>query len=296
MMAKIQRVRRWTWARRITAVAFLLVLFLGRFEWFPWIKGSTSATRLFGILWLADPMAALEVTVATRQFYAPLLLAGGLLLLFYALLGRVFCGWVCPLGLLLDLNDEWRGRLLRWLSRRGVNLPEIMLSRRVKYWLLALSFILSIVVGLPVFQLVSPINVLTRSLVFAPATGLLLIGGILILELLSRRAWCKALCPLGAFYSLVGRSGFWRVRIDYSRTFAERPCRLCDRRCPMGIELVEEHILSGKPTIDDMECTRCGTCVEVCPRGSLRMGIEIPSPLSLRKHVPAGVHNRYDPS
>jgi len=280
---RIRRLRRWTWAHRTTAAVFLLVLVLGRFDWFPWIKGSTAATRLFGFLWLADPMAALEVTLATRQFHGALVVAAGLLLIFYALVGRAFCGWVCPLGLLLDLNDDLRERLRRRRRRRGWRLPEVRLPLDTKYWLLALGLVLSAVARLPAFQLASPINILARGLVFAPGPGLLLVAGIVALEYVSRRAWCRALCPLGAFYSLVGHFGYVLVMVDQEKEQAGKACSLCTLHCPMGIRVLEDHIQRGKLTVDDPECTRCGSCLDPCPRGSLRLGLNLPGNVAGRR-------------
>lgn len=274
LKSKIQN-SPWTWTHRLTAALFLLILILGRFDWFPWLKGSTAATRLFGLLRLADPLAGLEATLATRHLHEPLLLAGGILLVLYVLLGRVFCGWLCPLGLLLDLNDEVRERVQRWLRRRGRRLPDLRFPPRSQYWLLGLAVGPSLVAQLPAFQLVSPINVLARALIFAPGPELLLVGGILALEYLSRRGWCRSLCPLGAFYSLVGRLGIVRVLVDRQRPKPQ--CRLCMRRCPMGIRVMEEHVLAGHTAVTDPECTRCGVCVDACRSGVLRLGVVMPS-------------------
>ena len=62
----VRRFRRWTWARRVTAGAFLALLVLGALPWFPWVKGSMTATPWFGVVPLVDPLAALEVTLASR--------------------------------------------------------------------------------------------------------------------------------------------------------------------------------------------------------------------------------------
>lgn len=228
-------------------------------------------------------MAAVEVMLATRQLHGPLLLAAGLLLVFYALMGRVFCGWICPLGLLLDLNDDVRWWLRRRLGRWGWRLPEVRLPLGAKYWLLALGLGLSLVARLPVFQLVSPINILARALIFAPGPGLLLVGGIVALEYVSRRAWCRALCPLGAFYSLAGHFGRVLVFVNQQREQARKACRLCTLRCPMGIRVLEDHIQRGKLAVDDRECTRCGSCMDPCPRGSLRLGLKLPGCASGRR-------------
>ncbi len=271
-----RRIRRWTWAHRVTAAFFLLILVLGRFDWFPWFKGSTAATRLFGILWLADPMAALEVSLATRSTHPPLLIAAGLLIIFYTLVGRAFCGWVCPLGLLLDLNAGLVERLRHWLRRWGRRLPEVHLPAGTKYWLLGLAFGLSLVARLPAFQVISPINILARAFIFAPGPELLLVGAIVLLEVFVPHGFCRALCPLGAFYSLVGRFGLVRVRIDHKRE-GKAHCHLCTLHCPMGIRVMEDHTLAGRQAIADPECTRCGACIDACPRKVLQLGLGLGS-------------------
>lgn len=269
---KFRHIRRWTWAHRATAALFLLLLILGRFDWFPWIKGSLSATRVFGSAWLADPMAALEIFLATQTLPEGLLIATGFLFVFYALIGRAFCGWVCPLGLVLDLNDDLRAGLNRSLRRRGLRLSEIRVPGSTKYTLLALALILSFVARLPAFQLVSPINILSRAFIFAPGGELILVAGIIALEYISPRVWCRAICPLGAFYSLLGRFGRLRVTIDQARENAGRGCGLCTIKCPMGIRVMEDHTQVGKASVGDMECTRCGACIDPCPRTSLSLG------------------------
>ena len=65
-MARRGGFRRWTWMRRSTAAIFLMLLILGCFHWFPWFKGSTTATITLDLMPLADPLAAVEVMLASR--------------------------------------------------------------------------------------------------------------------------------------------------------------------------------------------------------------------------------------
>jgi len=240
------------------------------------IKGSTSATRVLDILDLADPLGALEVFLASRHVHLTLLLAGGILFVFYAILGRAFCGWVCPLGLLLELNHSLREWIRRRLRRKRIRLPNYQLPKQTKYWVLGIALVLSLLTRVPAFQVLSPINILTRNLVFGPGWGILLVVAIVAVEYVSERVWCRALCPLGAFYSLVGRFSPVRVRIDHEKERGGPQCGLCNLRCPMGIAIVEKHVREGKDSIDDPECTRCGTCVDYCLRGSLQLGVTMP--------------------
>ena len=74
-----RRVPRWALARRATALAFLALLGLGAKAGGTWLVGSTSATTAFGVVPFVDPLAALEVTLATREWMPTVWLgAGGL--------------------------------------------------------------------------------------------------------------------------------------------------------------------------------------------------------------------------
>ncbi len=266
-------IRWWTWARRICAGTFLALLVLGQFPWFPWFKGSTTSASLFGTLQLADPLAALEVTLAARRVETSLLLAAGLLVVLYALLGRAFCGWICPLGLLLDLNDGVRRRVRRLLERIGLRLPELRLPSKTKYFLLGLALGVSLMLSVPAFQIVSPINIFAWAVIFNPGPEWLLLIGIVVVEFFSRRLWCRALCPLGALYSLIGRFAPLRVRVNPEQAGAAH-CADCTASCPMGIRVMEDYAEPAKPSVSDPECIRCGSCVDACPSGLLRLGVK----------------------
>ena len=46
---------------------------------------------------------------------------------------------------------------------------------------------------------------------------------------------------------------------------------------PMGIEVKTRHVGAGQPTLDDPECTRCGTCVDGCLGEILSLGFAAPN-------------------
>jgi len=180
-------------------------------------------------------------------------------------MGPVFCGWICPLGLLLDLNQWIRRRVLGRNTKRGWHAP-----RALRYGVLGLIVGVALVGRIPLFQTLSPINILGWSLIFGLAPGLIVVAAIALAEWFAPRLWCRSLCPPGALYSLIGRFAPLRVRIhpDESR----RPCFQCSRACPMGIAVVEEYTLMGKLAVDDQDCTRCGDCIDVCPKSTLKLG------------------------
>lgn len=277
MMGHLRSRFRWGWARRSTAVVFLGLLFLGRFDWFPWLKGTTTATTVCHVLPFADPLAATEVMLATQSIQLELLLGAVTLLAFGALVGPVFCGWVCPLGLLLDLNDVLRQRVANRIHRTGWSLPEMDAPSGLRCGILALILGFSTVAQLPVFQILSPINMVSWAVVFFAWHGLWLVAAIAILEYVAPRIWCRSLCPLGAVYSLIGR--FARLRVYIRADEADKArCGQCTLYCPMGIRVMEDYVLPGRPGVDHPDCTRCGECVDRCPPGILRMGLRCTNP------------------
>jgi ferredoxin-type protein NapH len=261
----------WTWLHRASAASFLLLLWLGRFDWFPYFKGSAVSTKLFGVVFFTDPLAALEVMLASFRFTTTLVIAAAILIVLYAFLGRAFCAWFCPLGLLLELNAELRSWLNHFLRRYKTHLPAITVPRSAKYVLLLVTLLLSLVTRLPVFQLLSPINIFARAIIFGADAALLIVIVIVVLEYVAPRAWCISLCPLGAFYSLLGRWSPLRIQIDQARERSGKMCGLCTHHCPIQIQVLEDHIKQGKNSVDDPECMRCGMCLDGCPRQSLSL-------------------------
>lgn len=266
----------WTWTHRAVQAIFLLALVWGASDTFWYLQGSIAATRLLDWISLADPLAAMEITLARRAFSPTLWMAAGLILLLYLVLGRAFCAWACPLGLILDLNDTLRTYVNRKLRRYRYKLPQISINKNVKYWVLFVTLLLSFLTALPVFLLISPINILSRALIYGGTAAIWLVGALVVLEWFAPRIWCKAICPLGAFYSLTGRFSPVQVKIDQAKEQAGKQCRLCTYHCPMGISVVDDHINQGHTSINDGECARCGVCIDACPRGSLSIGLKRP--------------------
>ena len=89
----------------------------------------------------------------------------------------------------------------------------------------------------------------------------LLFGALVIaLPLLTKkRTQCAFFCPFGAFQSLFNKTSVFDVKIDKTRC---TPCVLCQKSCPT-MALTEESIARGETL---MSCTKCGACVDACPK------------------------------
>lgn len=245
---------------RLAVQVGMLGLFLLPLAGVPYIAGTLASSRFFGVA-LTDPVSAAEAMLAAGRVWWPLALSAGLVAAVYLVLGRAFCAWVCPLGALL----EWVGRLLRarreplWLQQVR---PEAILAG-----LLAGSVLL----GIPLFQLLSPVNLVVRSVVFGLGLEVLLVAAVVLVDaVLGKKAWCRHFCPLGAFYGLLGRAAPLRIKLERS---ACNHCGVCVTRCPMGAGVLAPAVggrgpAEAKPDL----CTRCGDCVGACPHGALAFG------------------------
>ena len=260
--------KMWIWRylilRRFSQFTILL-LFFATFHWGwtlwgqPVLTGNLSGSKFLGVVPMADPFAVLQIFVAQYMLDSEVLIGAAVILALYALLaGRAFCSWVCPLNMVTDLAS--------WLRRRFDVRDVFRLSRNTRYLVLGAALVLSAITGVAAFEWVSPIAMFHRELIFGIGMGWMAILGVFVFELfILKHGWCGHLCPLGAFYSLVGgRTAQLKVHFDKDTC---THCGECTMICP------EPQVLNlkraGKLGTVGSECTNCGRCTPVCPEGSL---------------------------
>jgi ferredoxin-type protein NapH len=265
------RVWRFTIARRIVQFGVLLAFF-GTVHWGwslfgrPLLAGNLSAAKLAGVLPLGDPFAVLQMLLARHWLANEVLIGSAVTLGAYALLGgRVFCAWVCPMNVVADAAFWLRGKLGPAAGGDALRVPS-----QTRYVVMALALLLSAVGGVAAFEWFSPVAMLHRELIYGAGLGLTAALGIFLLDALAiRHGWCGHLCPLGAFWSSVGRAG--QVKVAFDDATCTR-CGDCVKVCPeprvlhFGQAAASGMIASG-------ECTNCGRCVAICPEASLRFAL-----------------------
>lgn len=225
--------------------------------------------------------------------------------------GRIFCGWICPLGTLNNIV----GSLKKWKVNAG--------SRdwyRVKYYVLifiiASSFFTMQLVGI-----MDPISLLIRSFslsvyplfnysvraffdtlytlnpkgIVNASEGIysllkktilsfqqpffnqgIFIGVlfflILGLNLIERRFWCRYLCPLGGLLGILSRFSFLKRSVSEGCT----SCGMCASVC-QGNAFPDK-----KEEWRDSECLYCWNCDDACPQNAVSFGF-------FRKRSAAGI-------
>ncbi len=231
-------------------------------------RGGPWSVKL-GRITMTDPLAGAESIVASKKFNKTLMISLLIPILASMLLGRVFCSWVCPMNLLLEMTDKLR-RVLGFLE---ITPQDVHFSRSTKYILLGVGLSLTAFLAVPVLGYIYPPAIINREahdfifgifdraeintygLWFGGLTWMsLIIGGIVLFEVLvSRRWWCRHVCPGGALYSLLGYSRPVRVVLDKPAcTF----CTDCVEVCPVGLNPMKNEM--------GIECDNCGVCISHC--------------------------------
>lgn len=266
---------RWLLMRRLSQLGVLALFMAG--PWFGWwlVKGNLSYSLTLGTVPLTDPLVLLQSLLTGHVPARNALVGVVIVLLFYALVGgRVFCAWVCPVNVVTDAASALRRKLD---IRGGGEMP-----RKTRYWILALILVLAATTGSIVWELVNPVTMLPRGLVFGMGAGWLLIAAIFLFDLfVMKRGWCGHLCPVGAFYSLLGQWSL--VRLTASKRDACNNCLDCFAVCPeqQVIRMPLKGAAKGvSPIILSRDCSNCGRCIDVCSKDVFTFGTRFTSPVS----------------
>ena len=280
--------------RRIRQAAQIasFVLFMVLFAWAVYLGRSPLPSDLF---YRFDPLIAATAMLAGRVIKAGLLYSL-ITLTASVLFGRVWCGWICPFGSLLE-----------WLSPRFVK-GKVSEQWRVVKFLLFFFLIFAAILGNQSGVFLDPISMLTRTMttVLWPGLRFLVYGlesflyqfdflwpaldalnanillplfqgieSVFIASLpvflffaivvafnrIAERFWCRYLCPLGGFLGLVSRLAIIRREVTSDCISCDR----CSRVCPTGTIDAEKSYAS-----DPAECTVCYDCAAECPVDAIK--------------------------
>ena len=188
------------------------------------VKGNLNYSYTLNFLPLTDPYVALQSLLTGHVPETLGLIGVAVVLVFYLLVGgRVYCSWVCPINVVTDAAGWLRDRL-------GIK-GGSSLSRNTRYWILAMTLLGSALTGVVLWELVNPVSMLHRGLIFGLGAAWTVVIAVFLFDLfVMTRGWCGRLCPVGAFYSLLGR---WSpLRISAPQRAACNDCMDCFEVCP----------------------------------------------------------------
>lgn len=276
--------------RRLSQILFLLffiVLFL--LARYPY-EGNMPldlGLRFSPLIPLFDFIAQLRIT----WIFWP----GLVVLVLTPFLGRIFCGWICPLGTSIDIASK----IIKSPNNRGKNLHK---WRQLKFSLLVGTLLLA-VFSIHLWGYLDPLSIFNRALtvVFYPLFTLgseqsllalstlawledpayavydtyklflmpepqafyqqifwiaLFIGAIFAAEKISRRFWCRYMCPAGALLGFLSQFRFLERVVGESCP----ACNRCQTDCKMNAIPAGDLTKTSK-----VECIQCFSCAQVCP-------------------------------
>ena len=212
--------------------------------------------------WLSP---AVPLQGAAEGVVAGSLIVFALLFVQSLLLGRLFCGWVCPAGGLQELTALVRKRPV---NRRRVNWIKYLV------WVPWLATVVFLFIRAGGVKRVDPLYLTWHGISVADwhaAVVALIVLVVLFLPalLVGRRASCHTLCWMAPFM-IAGR---W-IRNQFAwpalRLATEKDrctsCGTCTKACPMSID-VTGYVQRG--SLECSDCILCGSCVDACPRRAI---------------------------
>lgn len=256
---------RWLLLRRLAQLGILALFLLGPLAGIWIVKGNLASSVTLDVLPLTDPYVLLQGLAAGEVMTGSALIGAAIVLLFYALLGgRVYCSWVCPVNMVTDAAAWLRTRL----GLRGGRTPP----RTLRYWLLGTTFVVALATGSIAWELVNPVSMLHRGLIFGAGLAWAVVLAVFLFDLLvSPRGWCGHVCPVGAFYALVGVRSL--LRVSAAKSTQCNDCTDCYRVCPEPQVIPPALKGSGTPVILSAECTNCARCIDACSRDVFRFAL-----------------------
>ena len=247
-----------------------------------------------------DPLLVLMTSISERIVLPGAMLSLGMLAL-TLLLGRFFCGWACPLGTSIDMAGALRRRRTALTETQNRTFRKIKfcifavigivaISGRQVAWVFDPIVLMARFVSL---NLIPTVAIILNKIFMALIRDLRLEGAVsdlyhalkpailgvkteyfshagMILayflavvgaSLAIQRLWCRGLCPLGAFYALVGRLAPLHRVVDMCKE-----CGRCSKVCRTGA------IRDDLRRYDQGECILCMDCIYTCPVHGTRFG------------------------
>jgi len=162
--------------------------------------------------------------------------------------GRLFCGWICPMGTLLRFQT-YIFRKLRIKRKYG----NSTVLKQIVRWFVLLLIIMTLII--------------TRQRgIHIPLLPYMTAAAVLLTFFLDESFWHRSLCPFGTLLSVSAKPSRNKVAIDKENCIR---CGKCEKVCPSQSISIDEQ---GKRQNFHSECLTCRACISVCPTGAIKYG------------------------
>ncbi len=256
------------------------------------------------------PLGALGTMLASKTLVPHAVISLIIAIVAIFLLGRAFCGWICPVPVVSKLrtafsrpesakkadvdaaaedSDKAEGAakplsakekaMLKGACHNHVCKPEDR-PNNSRNLVLGGALLSAAIFGFPVFCLICPIG-LTFALVFVLIAlfgsgdvtwSVVAIPVLLAVEVVFFRKWCSHICPLSALMSLIGKvNRTFRPQVNEEKCVENTKGATCGK-CA---QVCEQGIDPRHPELGSSwsECTRCGECIKVCPGNAIKLAV-----------------------
>jgi len=247
--------RRWRVlvARGSLQVSIIVLIAVG--PWFGLANGSICTLTIGGIT-LSCPLGFLQGSAGASTILIGIIGAIAIPILIALLVGRIFCGWICPasLGFELSRSLHMSRKPTRLTGRNPIQFSGVIL--------LGAFLVSSALFHYPFFCIFCPVGVICRNVISYTQYGalgmdIIFIPAFILFEAFFAR-WCPEICPLGAMTTIFSRFSFLKPKVNEARCIK---CQICNRVCPMRVQVLE-----GK---DLNSCSKCLKCSENCPTDAI---------------------------
>ena len=248
------------------AIAFIIIPWLNHMR-ISFVYGNFLSFHLFAFP-LADPLAVLQITLKNGYLSADLLIGAAIALVLAAVLGTVFCSWVCPFGLLSEWGHQIARRIKKRKGRKG-HKPHF-LGFRIKLVLFVMGL-----AGFFIFSTTPILNQLSLPAWYSRifqfwfeqwhiSLGILALLAVVAVEVVTgKRLWCRYVCPQSVLIALAKQLNPRRLNVAFDPEVCickRRHDDPCTRACTLDLDP------KGLKIMPETECTNCGDCVVACKK------------------------------
>jgi len=256
------------------------------------VVGSLLSSNVLKIVSFADLFAVMEKFIAYKTILVIPISAVLTTFITYLLLGRIFCGWICPLDIYYSVSR--RRKNIQSSTNNDVKLESDYLGKvffMISIAILSIFLLVSSTLAFPLFtNYAYVLNML--SIIMVRISRIIAFGNIVIerldyvitfivitliidLALATRfpRFWCRRLCPAGLIYGLLNKLSPLTIKINIDKC---TKCGICDLVCPTNIYITSRYIERKQQSLRDVDCIKCFKCIDNCPTKALAIAFTKP--------------------